>query len=218
MLSPLEPTLFHTACRWFNGAAGGASGKLWWVTGWQPKELWSRDARPAPSPEVSPALSQKMKPNALHAHSAGCISPPGLLVKTKINGTSTWSTELRAVTAGEWSYLSAFTFLPQGQKTLMPRQSQQWWRHLPSCLLVKPQRWWIRALVGRWSRFLGFIKATSSELLPVTGSWLFSDHPVLSESVRWSQILWKPRSERHSWTRLGRKNCPKTADRSRAQH
>lgn len=148
-----------------------------------------------------------------------CIMLPGLLTKIKIDSTSAWFTELCAVTAGEWSYLSVpLPFCHRDRRPWCWGRANSSSSILSSCLLVKPQRWWIRALVGRWSRFLGFITATSSESLPVTESWLFSDHPVLSESVGWSQILRKPRSERRGWTRLWRKNCPKTADGSHAQH
>lgn len=110
MLSPLKPTLFCTACCRCNGAAGGASGKLWWITGWQVKELWSRAAYPAPPPEVSPALSRKMKSNTLRAQLPSlCVSPPSLLTKTETNGTSTWFTELWRPESGHTSlclYLS----------------------------------------------------------------------------------------------------------------
>lgn len=220
MLSPLKPTLFCTACCRFNGAAGGASGKLWWITGWQLEELWSRAAYPAPSPEVSPALSRKMKSNTLCAQLPSlCVSPPSLLTKTETGGTSTWFTELWAVTAGERSYLSVpLPFCHRDRRPWRRGRAISGGSVVSSCLLMKPQMWWIRALAGRRSRFPGFITAISSESLPATQSWLFSDHPVLSETVRWSQILRKPRSERHGWMRLWRRNCPKIADWSRAQH
>lgn len=150
---------------------------------------------------------------------SSCMSPPSLLTKTKLNGTSAQFTELPAVTAGERSYLSVpLPFCHRDRRLWCTGKANSGGSVLSSRLLVKPQRWWTRALAGRQSRFLGLITATSSDSLPVIGIWLFSDHPALSESVRWSQTLRKPRSERHSWTRRGRKNCPKTADRPRAQH
>lgn len=127
MLSPLEPTLFRTACCLFNGAAGGASGKIWWVTGWQQKELWSRAAQPASPPEVSSASSQKMKPNFLTL-----LTPLPLhcaMWPTNENQNQQHLNLIHwAMRYDSWRAvipLCAITFLPQGQKTLMPRQSQQ---------------------------------------------------------------------------------------------
>lgn len=181
--------------------------------------VWGCPACPIAGGQPCPLPKDEGKlPHFAHspATAVALLVPPGLLTKTKINSTSTWFTELCAVTAGEQSYLSVpLPFCHRDRRPWCRGRANSGGSILSSCLLVKPQRWWIRALVGRWSRFLGFITATSSESLPVTESWLFSDHPVLSESVGWSQILRKPRSERHSWTRLWRKNCPKTAD---AQH
>lgn len=141
MLSPLKPTLFCTACCRFNGAAGGASGKLWWITGWQLEELWSRAAYPAPTPEVSPALSRKMKSNTLCAQLPSlCVSPPSLLTKTETGGTSTWFTELWAVTAGERSYLSVpLPFCHRDRRPWRRGRANSSGSVVSSCLLVKPR-------------------------------------------------------------------------------
>lgn len=136
------------------------------------------------------------------------------LLKTEINGTSTWFTELCTVTAAECGHTSLCLYLSaigtedpdaKAEPTAVVASS-------PAAFSWKPRDGESELLQAGGEHSLCLLQAWAYNkwiTSCVTESWLFSDHPVLPAIVRWSWILRKLRSEKHRWMRLWKKKLPK---------